>query len=89
MALKKSNYLPKVDAFADYFWYWGNVPMAIFPENEGNILSGGTSDGYYPVSIGLPNNFLTGVSFSQRLFDFSYLSSGKSKEVFSTLESGK
>ena len=76
-------------SFADYYWYWGNVPMAIFPENEGNILSGGTSDGFYPVSIGLPNNLLAGVSLSQRLFEFSYLSSGKSKEVFSAIESDK
>jgi outer membrane protein len=89
MALKKSNYLPKIDAFADYYWHWGNVPMAIFPENEGYFLSGGTSHGYYPVSIGLPNNLLAGVSLSQRLFEFSYLNSGKSKEVFSTVESGK
>jgi outer membrane protein TolC len=89
IALKKSAFLPKIDAFADYFWYWHNVPSYIFPENEGNILSGGTSDGFYPVSIGLPNNFLAGVSLSQRIFDFSYLSAGKSSEVFSAIESGK
>jgi outer membrane protein len=87
--IKKSAYLPKVDAFADYYWYWHNVPTYVFPENEGNILSGGASNGLYPVSIGLPNNFFAGVSLSQRLFDFSYLSAGKSKEVFTAIETGK
>lgn len=89
IALRKSAFLPKVDAFADYYWYWNNVPTYIFPESEGNILSGGTSNGLYPVSIGLPNNFLAGVSVTQRIFDFSYLNAGKSKEVFSAIESGK
>ena len=89
VALKKSMYLPKIDAFADYYWYWGSIPTYIFPENEGNVLSGGTSNGFYPVSIGLPNNFLAGVSLSQRLFEYSYLNSGKTKEVFSAIESGK
>jgi outer membrane protein len=89
VALKKSMFLPKIDAFADYYWYWGSIPTYVFPENEGNVLSGGTSNGFYPVSIGLPNNFLAGVSLSQRLFEYSYLSSGKTKEVFSAIESGK
>jgi outer membrane protein TolC len=89
LALKRSEFLPKVDAFADYYWYWNNVPTYIFPENEGNILSGGTSSGNYPVSIGLPNNFFAGISLSQRIFDFSYLSAGKSREVFNAIESGK
>lgn len=89
LALKRSEFLPKIDAFADYYWFWNNVPTYIFPENEGNILSGGTSSGNYPVSIGLPNNFFAGISLSQRIFDFSFLSSGKSREVFSAIESGK
>lgn len=89
IALKKSVFLPKVDAFANYYTYLGNVPLAIFPESEGNVLSGGTSNGPYPVSIGLPNNMLAGVSLSQRLFEFSYLNSGKSKEVFNVIESNR
>lgn len=89
LALKKSAFLPKIDAFADYYWFWNNVPAYVFPENEGSILSGGTSSGNYPVSIGLPNNFFAGISLEQRLFDFSYLSAGKSREVFSAIESGK
>lgn len=89
IALKKTNYLPKVDAFADYYWYWGNVPQYIFPESEGKVLSGGLSNGTYPVSLGLPNNLLTGVSVSQRLFEFSFLNSGKSAELFSSIESDK
>jgi outer membrane protein len=89
VALKKSIALPKVDAFADYLWYWDNVPKYIFPESEGNILSGGTSTGPYPVSIGLPNNLYAGVSLTQRLFQFSYLSAGKSGEVIDNLESNR
>jgi outer membrane protein len=89
VALKKSISLPKVDAFADYLWYWDNVPKYIFPESEGNILSGGTSAGPYPVSIGLPNNLYAGISLTQRLFQFSYLSAGKSGEVIDNLESNR
>ena len=88
-AIKKSNYLPKVDAFADYYWLWGNVPLIIFPENEGGILSGGTSNGFYPVSVGLPNNLLAGLTLSQRLFEFSFLSYGKGKEALNTIETDK
>ena len=88
-AVQKSKYLPKVDAFADYYWLWGNVPLFIFPENEGSILSGGTSDGFYPVSVGLPNNLLAGVTLSQRLFEFSFLSYGKGKEALNTIETEK
>jgi outer membrane protein len=84
--IKKSNYLPKIDAFANYYWYWGNVPQYIFPESEGSILSGGTSNGLYPVSIGLPNNILAGVSLSQRIFEFSYLHASKSKVVLDEIE---
>ncbi len=89
ISLKKSAYLPKIDAFADYYWYWGNIPQYIFPESEGKVLSGGLSNGTYPVSLGLPNNLLTGVSVSQRLFEFSFLNSGKSSELFSSIESDK
>ncbi len=89
IALKKSLFLPKIDAFANYYTYLGNVPLAIFPASEGAVLSGGTSGGAYPVPIGLPNNLLTGVSLSQRLFEFSYLNFGKSKDIFSVIESNK
>ncbi len=89
VAIKKSNFLPKIDAFADYYWYWNNVPKYIFPESEGNILSGGTSAGPYPVYIGLPNNLYAGVSLTQRIFQFSYLSAGKTGEVLGNLESSR
>jgi outer membrane protein TolC len=89
ISLKKSVFLPKIDAFANYYNYVGNVPLAIFPESEGQILSGGISNGVYPVSVGLPNNFLAGVSLSQRLFEFSYLNFGKSKDVFNGIESAR
>jgi len=89
VAIKKSDFLPKVDAFADYYWYWNNVPKYIFPESEGNILSGGASAGPYPVSIGLPNNLYAGVSLTQRIFQFSYLSAGQTQEVLGNLESSR
>jgi outer membrane protein len=89
VAIKKSNYLPKVDAFADYYWLWGNVPLMIFPENEGNVLSGGTSNGFYPVSVGMPNNLLAGVTLSQRLFEFSFFSAGKGKDALNGIETDK
>ncbi len=87
--IKKSNFLPKVDAFADYYWQWGNVPLMIFPEKEGNVLSEGTSNGLYPVSVGLPNNLLAGVTLSQRLFEFSFLGSGKGMEALNNIETDK
>jgi outer membrane protein len=89
VAIKKSNFLPKIDAFADYYWYWNNVPKYIFPESEGNILSGGTSTGPWPVFIGLPNNLYAGVSLTQRIFQYSYLSAGKTGEVLGNLKTSR
>lgn len=88
-ALKKSGFFPKVDAFADYFWYWNNVPKYIFPESEGRILSDGISNGPYPVRVGLPNNIFAGVSLTQRLFQYSLLSAGKSRDVLGNLEASR
>jgi outer membrane protein TolC len=89
IGLRKSGYLPRIYAFADYFYYPGNLPQYIFPEKEGTILSGGTSEGIYPVPLGLPNNLLAGVSLSQRLFEFSFLSAGKTGELAGEIESGR
>lgn len=86
LEIKKSGFRPRIDAFANYQWYWGNIPEYIFPAAEGSILSGGTSDGFYPVALGLPNNLLTGVSVSQRIFEFAYLSAGKSREALQNVE---
>ena len=65
----KTAFLPKIDAYINYFQYLSDFPTYIFPENEGNILSGGNSTGPYPVGLGLPYNLSGGLTIDQVLFD--------------------
>jgi len=83
---RTASFLPRLDAYADYRLYWDDVPQYIFPEKEGQILSGGQSNGIYPVSIGLPNNLYAGLSLSQRLFDYSFFSAGKGNDLMNEVE---
>jgi len=39
--------------------------------------------------LGLPNNLYTGISVSQRLFEFSFLNAGKGAELINTIEADK
>ena len=66
---QKRFILPEVNAYANYWQYLGNFPVYYFPETEGSIISGGTSNGRYPVQLGQPTNFMTGIELNQKLFD--------------------
>jgi outer membrane protein TolC len=74
---------PEVNLQANYNYFLSEAPLYIFPENEGSNLSGGVSDGVYPVNLGLQNNFFVDLNFRQRLLDARYFA-GKNPE--STLE---
>ncbi len=63
---------PEVNLQANYNYFLSEVPLFIFPENEGSNLSGGVSDGVYPVNLGLQNNFFVDLNIRQRLLDVSY-----------------
>jgi len=76
----RSEYLPQIDAYVDYYYYLNDFPTYIFPENEGNILSGGTSTGPYPVPLGLSNNLNAGLSINQVVFDKNFLLASSFKE---------
>lgn len=76
----RSEYLPQIDAYVDYFYYLNEFPTYIFPESEGNILSGGTSEGPYPVPLGLPNNLNAGLSINQVVFDKNFLLASSFKQ---------
>jgi len=65
----RSELLPHIDAYLDYHNYFSDVPVFVFPEGEGLILSGGTSEGPYPLGLGLPNNLNAGVNVSQIVLD--------------------
>ena len=69
----KSKILPQVDFYLDYYKYFNDLPTYIFPSDEGSILSGGTSDGPYPVGLGLPHNLNAGMDINQVIFDRNFV----------------
>jgi outer membrane protein TolC len=70
---KKSKILPQIDFYLGYHNYFNDLPTYIFPTDEGNILSGGTSTGPYPVGLGLPHNLNTGINIDQLIFDRNFI----------------
>ena len=69
----KSKILPRVDFYADYSNYFNDLPTYIFPSEQGSILSGGTSDGPYPVELGQPHNLNAGFNIDQVIFDRNFI----------------
>jgi outer membrane protein TolC len=69
----KSKILPSIDFYMDYYKYFNDLPTYIFPSEEGNILSGGTSGGPYPVGLGLPHNLNAGLDINQVIFDRNFI----------------
>ncbi|MEQ9301567.1 MAG: DUF1295 domain-containing protein [Cyclobacteriaceae bacterium] len=65
----KKKLLPEVSSRVNYLWYWNDLPTYYFPGAEGNILSGGASDGPYAVGLGLPQNLFVGFDINKRLYD--------------------
>jgi outer membrane protein TolC len=76
---KKSAFLPDIDSYIDYHNYFNDLPTYIFPEMEGSILSGGTSDRYYPVELGLPHNLNIGFKLNQVIYDQNFFLSRRFK----------
>ena len=72
---QKTNYLPQVNGYINYFNYFNDLPIYIFPESEGQIISGGNSEGPYPVPLGLQNNLHLGIDIEQYIFHPDYISS--------------
>jgi outer membrane protein TolC len=68
----KSKILPKIDFYMDYYNYFNDLPTYFFPTDEGYILSGGRSDGPYPVGLGLPHNLNAGLNIDQVIFDRNF-----------------
>jgi outer membrane protein TolC len=83
----KSAYLPKIGVYADYLWYFSEVPLLIFPGNSFEMMPTAGSNGYNPINVGLPNNVFTGISLTQRLFDFGFFQMKQGSELFDNIES--
>jgi outer membrane protein TolC len=66
---KGSNLLPQIEGYVRYQHYFSDLPVYLFPGEEGNILSGGASSGPYPVELGLPHNVNAGISLQQVVLD--------------------
>lgn len=82
---KKTEFLPRIDSYADYVNYFSDLPIYIFPEQEGSILSGGSSTGFYPVELGLPHNFNIGIKINQVIYDQNFFLADKFKSNLSTI----
>ncbi len=76
---KKAGFLPQIDSYADYRNYFSDLPTYIFPDQEGSILSGGTSSGFYPVELGLPHNLNIGIKINQVIYDQNFFLADKFK----------
>ncbi|MBR9999704.1 MAG: TolC family protein [Cyclobacteriaceae bacterium] len=82
---KKSAFLPTVDSYVDYVNYFNDLPTYIFPASEGSILSGGTSEGFYPVELGLPHNMNIGLKINQVVYDQDFFLAGRFKNNLSAI----
>jgi outer membrane protein TolC len=76
---KKAGFLPAVDGYVDYMNYFNDLPTYIFPASEGSILSGGTSESFYPVALGLPHNMNIGLKINQVVYDQDFFLAGRFK----------
>ncbi|GEM_PF-54852 len=65
----KKKLLPEVNSRINYFWYWNDLPTYYFSSTQGDILSGGSSNGAFPVGLGLPQNLFVGFDVRKRLYD--------------------
>ncbi len=83
---KKAGFLPQIDSYADYVNYFSDLPTYIFPEQEGSILSGGTSSGFYPVELGLPHNLNIGIKINQVIYDQNFFLADKFKTNLSAID---
>lgn len=82
---QKTGFLPAVDGYVDYMNYFNDLPTYIFPESEGSILSGGTSEGFYPVELGLPHNMNIGLKINQVVYDQNFFLAGRFKNNLATI----
>ena len=77
----RKSWLPSLEAYTDYHYYPADLPVWFFPDPEGSILSGGSSEGPYPVGIGLPQNVMAGFRLDQTIFNGRLLISGRLSEA--------
>ena len=82
--IERSKFLPQVNAYTDYQQFF-EIPTFIFPANEGEILSSGSSEGEYPVRIGQEFNLFAGARISQTLFDKRWMSTKQALELNSEM----
>jgi len=66
----KRFFVPEINAYARYFQYLDTKPVYIFPQNINSDLSG-------PVQLGRAQNFYSGVTLNQHLFDVRMLNGRK------------
>ncbi|MEJ2003717.1 MAG: TolC family protein [Cyclobacteriaceae bacterium] len=72
--------VPEINAYARYFQYLNDKPVYIFPENSNPALSNA-------VQLGAPQNFYSGVTINQHLFDARMIGGRELNEKFRSLQS--
>ena len=86
---KRKLFLPNVNAYMDYRWYFVDQPEYWFPEEEGSVFRGGSLDGPYAVPLGLPQNLFMGVYISQPLFDYRFTLQKEGQELLEGMENAR
>jgi outer membrane protein TolC len=77
--IKRKFLIPEIDAYARYFQYLDDRPVFIFPENSNTDLSNA-------VQLGAPQNFYSGVTVNQHLFDARMIGGRNLSEQFNALQ---
>ena len=70
LAGQRRLFVPEINAYARYFQYLDDRPVFIFPQNINPELSG-------PVQLGGAQNFYSGITLNQHLFDVRMLNGNK------------
>lgn len=80
--LQRSSFLPQIDAFANYHYFFSDFPTYIFPQAEGSVLAGEPQSGPYAVPLGLPHNLNTGLTINQTIFDWNFFNNGSIRQHY-------
>ncbi len=82
-------FYPSINAYADYQWFFANLPEYWFPKEEGSVLSGLPPDAPYPVELGLAQNLFLGLKLHQPLFDYTFTLGNESQKLTGMMEKAR
>lgn len=89
MTQKRSDFMPRVDAFMNYQNYFSDLPTYMFPAEQGSVLAGESLTNPYALELGLPQNLNTGLELSQTVFDMNFFGNRQLLESYGNYSNTK